>query len=58
MNTVLNYASGKPSDPLRGYSYVSARFEFTTAPPNRGHDAQNVVGYNSDSVRPSIFNSD
>ena len=22
MNTVINYASGKPSDPLRGYSYV------------------------------------
>ena len=22
MNTVRNYASGKPSDPLRGYSYV------------------------------------
>ena len=22
MNTVISYASGKPSDPLRGYSYV------------------------------------
>ena len=22
MNTVINYASGKPSSPLRGYSYV------------------------------------
>ena len=22
MNTVINYASGKPSNPLRGYSYV------------------------------------
>ena len=22
MKTVINYASGKPSDPLRGYSYV------------------------------------
>ena len=22
MNTVINYASVKPSDPLRGYSYV------------------------------------
>ena len=22
MNTVMNYASGKPSSPLRGYSYV------------------------------------
>ena len=22
MNTVINYASGKPSDPLHGYSYV------------------------------------
>ena len=22
MNTVLNYASGKPFDPLHGYSYV------------------------------------
>ena len=22
MNTAINYANGKPSDPLRGYTYV------------------------------------
>ena len=50
-NTVIKYASGKPSNPLRGYSY--ARLEVTTAPPNRGHDSQNAVSYNCDSLRPS-----
>ena len=46
MKTVINYASGKPSDPLRGYSYVHDSGLLTTAPPHRGHDAQNAVGYN------------
>ena len=58
MNTVINSASGKPFDPLSGYNYNYARFEFTTAPPNRHHDAQSAVGYNCDSVRPSVFNCD
>ena len=57
MKTVINYASGKPSDPLRVIA-LCARFEFTTVPPNRGHDVQNAVGYNCASVRPSIFNCD
>ena len=34
---------------------ICARFEVTTAPPNHGHDTQNAVGYNCDSVRPSIL---
>ena len=57
MHTVINYASGKPSDALRGYSYVHDS-NLRTAPPNGGHDAQNAVGYNCDSIRPSIFNCD
>ena len=32
MNTVINGASGKPSNPLRGYSYNYVQFEVTTAP--------------------------
>ena len=55
MNTVIKYASGKPSDPLRGYSYVHD-LNLRQPPPNRGHDAQNAVGYNYASVKPSIFN--
>ena len=37
---------------------LRARFEVSTAPPHGGHDAQSAVGYNGDSVRPSVFNCD
>ena len=58
MNTVISYASTKPSDPLHDYSYVHDSNLCTIDPRNRGHDAQNAVGYNCDSIRPSIFNCD
>ena len=55
MNTVISYASGRPSNLLCGYSYVRGS---KLRQPNRGHDAQNAVGYNRASVRPSIFSCD
>ena len=54
MNTVINYASGKSSNPLRGYSYVHN----SNLRQPRQIAAQNAVGYNCASVRPSIFNCD
>ena len=57
MNTDKNYASGKPSDPLRSYTYVHDS-NLLTAPPNHGHDAEKAVGYNCASIKPSIFNCD
>ena len=56
MNTVINYASGKLA--MLCAVIVMCTIEFTTAPPNRGHDAQNAVGYNCDNIRPSMFNCD
>ena len=40
MNTVISYASGKPSDPLRGYSYVhDSNFHPNEPSGFRGHKA-------------------
>ena len=60
MNTVISYASGKPSDPLRGYSYVHDSTLNLRQPRQIAatDDAQNAVGYNCASVRLSIFNCD
>ena len=40
------------------FSYAHDSKLLARRPLNRGHDAQNAVGYNCDSVRLSIFNCD